>query len=64
MASITSDAEDATRPRKMRARPLWTYLLFVGDARFVAGGGGKGWQKVDTGPNVVRPRARPVTPAG
>lgn len=59
-----SPVRDATRLKKMRVRQLRTYLLFVGDGRFAPGGVGKGWQKVDAGPNVLRPRARRALPAG
>lgn len=53
-----SPVRDATRLKKMRVRPLRTYLLFVADGGFVPDGSGRPWQKVEAGPNSIRPLAR------
>lgn len=57
-----SPAREATRLKRMRVRPLRTYLLFVGDERFGAGPGGDGdgggegkrWLKVTAEGNALR----------
>ncbi len=55
-----SPMRDATRLKRMRVRPLRTYMVLIAGETFAPRHSGRCWQKVAATPHAIRPLARRV----